>query len=359
MSNILRNVAPREDSDQFRVGVDWLLPEQGRPYLLEINFSAPHGREGSYSRVQHFLQTSLDKLHQHQIFGDLMPPFTADNQNFDAFKQGRKVVYKSRTGSQGRGVSVLDEPKNFQPDFLEEFIPPRAHSRGDKSFPYIIRSYLTIKVTGGSIVWEPEKTFRKQGTIAIEDQGDSNSTYRLNTTGFFSRAERQDATPEEVELCLAITPEIFRKITEATKKTWDPTKIFEGALIGYYSGYSVPSFRNSESVIEKTVEELRKRGFNFSGYGIAGGLERAIRSAEYGSDLVLLRECHSLNEDDMRQYFEIARSEDRDIVHRSVNGRGDQGHIFERFPSRKNIALIGEKTPEELADLVIKNYRER
>src|SRR3989344_4423483 len=94
----------------FILGLDWLIDREGKVYLLETNYAKKHldghNIHGDYSAAEHFFNLTSDKVLLHEVAGKLMPRFTKEKDKFERFTKERKVVYKTRVGAMGGGVSV-------------------------------------------------------------------------------------------------------------------------------------------------------------------------------------------------------------------------------------------------------------
>lgn len=340
--------------DKFSLGIDYVISEDGRAYLLEMNL-CPGGRDEIEisSSVKHFFHMGAYKTHQHYIFGDLMPDFTEDKNQFESFIESKKkVVYKKATGSCGREVSVIEKPE-WEADLLEEFIYPLKHNAEGKHFPFVIRDLISLTVENGNIEWETEEIFRKQSKVAIEDAKSPNEVYKLNI--FNNNAERVEPLPEETKVITEATREAMRRIIkEGTNASWNPTKLFKRALIGYYFGYRIPPFANNPSCSKRINLFLGGKGIESYWYPLVGKLEEAANAARYGSDGVILIPRHSTKWDYyIRTYYRICRNKDDSISERIGH---DSLKETSRIKPQSNIFLEEEKPAEEIAKSILSNY---
>lgn len=340
---------------KFTVGLDWLISEDGRPFLLEFNMPMEsEGNDSLYLRPFHFFQVSLDKILQYNLLGEFMPDSILDKQEFDEFVRRRgEVVYKKGSGSQGSGVSVLQKPE-WEPDLVQEFIPPRVHTVGSKHYPYVIRDYHTIIASKKDFSWSRDNVFRKQSEVAIEDSEDNNRVFRLNT---FNGASRCDADEVEMKLTLEKTNEVMNIIREQGKKcNWDPTRLYDSAIVGYYMGYRVAMFGCYPEYFPQLARSLQDNSIRFTPFGITNGLSRAINAAEFGADIVVLTNYHSIKWDDMqRTRYRIERSQDGEINH----AYSYDGSVFEKFSPKSNVIIDGEFDPSQITVMMQENYQKR
>ncbi len=338
---------------RFIVGLDWLINENNKLFLLEFNIHEEEGNDNTYTKPFHFFQVSLNKLLQHQLIGKFMPDYTKNKEEFSRFTdEKRRVVYKQGAGSRGVGVSVLERPK-WEPDFLEEFIPPRVQVIDGKNYPYVIRDYQMITAKNNGFSWRRERVFRKQSKVALEDSKSSNDSLRLNT---FNGARRTEATAEEVELTLERTDEVMRYIREqGIKCNWDPTKLYDSAIIGLYFGYRVPMLVSYFDCFSEVDKLLSEHSIGFAHFGITNGLLRAIRASEYGADMIALTDYHSTKWDMQRIRYRLRRGNNMNIEHICINDNS----IVEVFPPRDNIIIDGELSPTQVAGRIIDNYQKR
>ena len=113
-NNKIEKIVDEKQKDSIPIGIDYVLTEDNRPFLLEINLGPGGLRTSEFgdSLVNVFLHACTNKDHQHQIFGNMMPEFTQDKDQFGSFlKAKEKVVYKKVQGSMGSGVSVIERPE--------------------------------------------------------------------------------------------------------------------------------------------------------------------------------------------------------------------------------------------------------
>ena len=96
---------------KFTVGLDWLISEDGKPFLLEFNMSRENaGNDTLYLRPFHFFKVSLDKILQYNLLGEFMPDSILDEQGFDEFiKRKFEESGKDFFNKKG-GVSVTINP---------------------------------------------------------------------------------------------------------------------------------------------------------------------------------------------------------------------------------------------------------
>lgn len=340
---------------EFTVGLDWLITEDGRPFLLEFNMSREdEGDNNLYLKPFHFFQVSLDKILQHHMVGEFMPDSVIDKQKFDEFiKSKGEVVYKRGSGSQGSGVSVLQRPE-WEPDIVQEFIHPRVQTVGSKHYPYVIRDYQTIKAGKKNFSWQRNRVFRKQSNIAIEDSVDTSRVFRINT---FSDASRVDANEEEMHLTSEKGNEVMGTIRNRGKQCdWDPTKMYTSAIVGYYLGYRIAMFGGYPEYFSQLAKSLQDNSIRFIPFGIMNGLSRAIDASKFGADMIILTNGHSIKWDGMlRTSYKIRRGQDGYINH-AYNHNDD---VFERFPSKNNVIIDGEFSPLQIATMIQENYQKR
>ena len=339
----------------FAVGLDWLISEDGRPFLLEFNMSIENqGDDRLYSRPFHFFQVSLDKILQYNLVGEFMPDSVIDKRGFDEFIERKgEVVYKQGSGTQGSGVSVLQRPE-WEPDLVQEFISPRVHTVGSKHYPYVIRDYHIITASKKDFSWSRDRVFRKQSDVSIEDSEDKNRVLRINT---FNGASRGDANEEEIQLTLEKTNEVMSAIREKGKQCdWNPTRLYNSAIVGYYLGYRIAIFGGYPEYFPQLARTLQDNSIRFTPFGISNGLSRAIDAAEFGADMIILTNYHSIKWDGMQRIrYSIERSQNGKINHAYIY----DSKVFEKFSPRNNVIIDGEFDPSQITAMIQENYQKR
>jgi hypothetical protein len=357
--NKIEKIVDEKQKDSIPIGIDYVLTEDNKPYLLEINLK-PGGLEVSEfgdSIVNVFISACCNKDHQHQIFNGMMPEFTQDKDQFGSFlKAKEKVVYKKVQGSMGSGVSVIERPE-WEPDILEEFIPPKILIKNRKHYPFVLRDLVYLDIKEGNLSWDIRETFRKKSKIAIEDKRSPNETFKLNTMSEI--AERAKASKEEIKVTNASTTEVMKKLIEAGKNcSWKPTKIFQKIIIPYYFGYCKPFFAGKPDYINKIETILKKQNIETYNSFFTGDLEERMQNILFGSDAVILPSHHSFKDYSFdiscgqRIKFYLKRDTNGEIVERySYNRR-----INRRFPKLENLFVEGEKPIKEIAESMAKIY---
>ena len=348
-----------DEREEILVGLDWLISQEQKPVFLEFNLQRPEeGDDAVYSRTRHFLGLASDKIHQHQIFGGIMPECALRKEDFDDFlrRHSGRVVYKARSGSMGNSVSVLKRPTEWEPDLLEEFVAPRTKIKEGKHFSYIIRDYIMLGVDGKNLSWRRKEVFRKVSKIALEDEADPNLTLKLNTGS--GVAERGPADEIDIELVNDSTPHAVRMFFEfAQSHNWNGLHAFKEVLVGHYLGYRIAMFQRLLNGYGAVVKFFEERNLQCLPYSLFGGLAQAFKAAEYGSDLVLLTGGHSfdMRGDGMWERYCIERNQQGEIVHRFNYFKDPR--VFETFQKRSNVIINEEIIPENVLEGIARRVR--
>lgn len=349
------------EKDSIPIGIDYVLTQENKPYLLEINLGPGGLKEEDVGKSQLgdseqnvFINACLPKDHQHQVFGNLMPDFTTDKAQFGLFsKEKKRVVYKKANGSRGEGVSVIEKP-TWGPDLIEEFIKPKTVREGGKNYPFVLRDLIYLNVRGRDIQWRLEKTFRKKNKTALEDGESLNEQYKINIMN--RGAERTDASPEEIEVTNNLTQKVVEKLIETGEGcSWKPMKIFDKALIVYYAGYRITGFAQFE-FLQEIKGHLKKEDVDLAISYETGDLENRTKYISSGSDALILTNHHNYKQGwyDSRIGFDIEKDALGNIVERATSDNS----ITRKFLSLKNVFVEEEKPAEEVAQHILKIYRQ-
>ncbi len=335
------------ENDQFRIDLDWLISGKDI-YLLELNFAVPTPRlSPTYSKMRHIL-SGLDKVQQHDIFEGFMPPHESDSLKFSSFKeQYPEVVYKRRASSKGNGVSVTVEP-DWEPDFMELFVPPNTQEFQGKNYPYIIRHMIDVMVSPDEVHWYHNSIRRKMSLTAIQDMEDPNDAYKLNINSGFAVATEPSA--EDIEICILEAPSLMEQIGMLTRHTdGDPRRYFSTASVYCYLG-TVPEVPEGFSELANILQSHMKAHDITISWGMTmGGIERAMKADRCGADLVLLTSHHANGGDYL---FQVVR-DSNEIQH------WGGGQIIATVPRTQNMEIINELPPDRLAEKLLRHYNSR
>lgn len=363
-SHLIQKVVTKYQNDAIPLGFDYVLTKEGRPYLLEINmdpgglYSSIGGAKGQ-SVVNVFISNCLNKGHQHQIFGELMPRFTTDREKFDAFIKERdgRVVYKKVKGAHGEGVSIIKKPK-WEPELIEEFIEPKTIKVEGKHYPIVIRELVYLGVENESLEWGISSTFRKKGRESLEDQVNPNTLFRLNIGP--GRAEREAASKEEIEATNEMTVTIMEKLIGAgINSSWNATKIFKEALLLYHLGFRTPIFAQIPDYLLKVKECLKNSGIKLDMEPADGRLKKRMKNLSYGYDMIVLNPFHSERD----WSFGTPGPWIRYTVRRGKNNNitvqyQDSQQIVEEIDHFNNVLIENEVPVKQLVERIFKYYQQ-
>jgi len=351
MNNSVVLEAKVEESfrDRFRIGIDWVIDQQGRIYLLEINTK---GYERThFSPVRHFVD-ALDKIHQHQLFGDLMPDYTVDRDNFAVFKRkyDDQVVYKVRIGNGGEGVSVMEEPENFTPDFLEQFIIPKTLRCDGKDYAFVVRNYLDVEVSEGNLRLSKSEIFSKVAVYSLQEAESKNQAYKLNTQNY--SAIRGPLAREDVAMVEEKTPLAMKTIFQiGMNNQWNPTRVLNTALIYCFPGLEEKICSKLPDEYDEINRFFATKGINATWKWMWGRFDQALESSKYGVDLLLVADSYDYKDDfdSPRIWFNITKK-GGEIIH-------SNGFWKEIFSVGNNVLVMGEQKNRTLLERAWESYQ--
>ncbi len=334
--------------EEFSMNIDYVVTAKGECFLLEIN---PRGGEDQIFRSKAgTLVGLLDKLHQHKVLGDIMPPYTANKEEFSEFaKQNNgRVVYKRRAGYGGEWVSVIERPTKWEPDFIERFEEPASEERDGKHFAYVVRD--SLKFNGLTKKYRREKVFRKTSKTSIEDATSPNQAFKLNIVS--GTAEEREASGKEIDLVSALTSETMKRIGEKTM--WVPTKYFNEPVVGIYGGPERAIFQN-DKINPDVLKIIEDNGINtdLMGFPVSGEV-RDIPFVARNLDVLVVEPSYRTYWGELKSYTymrknEIGRIEftDRDGKPLSIAPLVVPDNVF-----------LGDEDPEKVAAGIIRKYFE-
>lgn len=238
MVGLLERLLRRDDP--FKIGLDWIISDEGDTYLLETNGydnPKPFARRSAPHR---FLTPLLwDKVLQARVLEEFVPETQTDPARFEEFiaSHDEGVVYKKREGNNGLFVNMLEPPKEWMPDLVQSFVHPRTERDGREDYPYVVRQYLEVSPSERDIGWHVSDVFRKRGLTPISEDAHPD-TFRINIfDGFSERALRTEPSSEDIDRVGRASEELLSMIqSEGRSSRWNPRSAYGSALVARLIG---------------------------------------------------------------------------------------------------------------------------
>ena len=281
---------PKDYNFLKRIKLDWIKTPE-KYFLLEMNVE----REEYESQFDYFLNYSLSKTNQHQIFGDLMPNFCSDPNLFENFidSNNREVVYKKNLIQMGNGVSVIEKPK-WKPDLIEKAILGEPYQINGKNHAGVLRSevviYQNIK-NNDKFLYFPYAFFRKISKTPLDKFcEDPNEKLRINTMNNKYGAIKKPASRKEIRELTNLTNQTINQfIQKGIESNWDVRNAFPEKII-------LLGFHANE---EEVLNNLNQKGYVIESREFIPcdcEINKAVNIASYGVDGFLFRRkyaCYS------------------------------------------------------------------
>ena len=341
-------------NDEFSLGFDYVRSTDERWYLLEYNIS-PGGQE------LHCIRSPLSwwfqvckKLNSHALLRSYMSEYTLKREHFDQFARDRngRVVYKLSAASLGQGVSVFDEPTEWKPDLVEEFIEPRSLISEGKRFAYVTRYTGRIRVERGSISWKEEGVCRKISQHSLDSDASANARFRMNVQNRDFPARIEKCSEDELGEMRSLTSRIVGDMLALGERVhYDPRKVFKQALFGYFYGLMPNDSLPFVTLLKEIDNALIGRGIVQEWNEFLGMPIHALRAVESGLDGLILPPQFRCGDSLCPEYYEIKQRSDGNIEQIDPCG----GKVV--FDSNDHVFVLSEKDLPKIIDALERNYR--